>query len=287
MSDTSGRPPTYITYEIPESTHGTIFRNSRTPSPRPSGRELSIDLSHVWPADRLFYRLYQNDAPLSSYHPIRSRGDGEGNDRVGKVGVDEIAPPRTFGGLKRAIARAEGFNAGDFQSMHAFNSTETLEDGSPVFLGATNPGVFDHSPIELVVTPGAARSTPSVPRNPNNLPPAHPPNMLESAPSLPNFPHDVELPAYSNLLIHNKRLWTVDATGFAEPRVEAGNGYRIVGSLEPPGWVRARTQGNRRPAMIFDAAGELQHPIYLIEGSPLLVDRRKIRKERGFFGSLC
>ncbi|KAF8309623.1 hypothetical protein DL93DRAFT_1705505 [Clavulina sp. PMI_390] len=226
-----------------------------------SVRRLS-PLPHPQAPRYLYYRLYQNGGPLASYRMFGSDDDERG-DRIGRLHIDDLSPPRNIRCLKRYIALLEGFSPAHVEEIFlTSDSSESEEDTVRLDLSPGAPGCIPDAPIHGIILDGAHRS-----------PPARPlPRSLDSIASCrlsctPTSP-----------LIYKNILWNIDATGFAEPFTyrEEYTSWSIRGSCDPPGWREARIKS----ASLDPPPVKISGDSFANFGGPLLKEDRILVDDR-------
>ncbi|KAF8309655.1 hypothetical protein DL93DRAFT_2170220 [Clavulina sp. PMI_390] len=193
----------------------TTGDDSRVSAAEPSGSQSR--------SKYMYYRMFQNDGPISSYHALGSGGT-QGTGRIGRLRLDDLPPPRTIKILKRSIARREGFDPDATQQIYPYSSAQVLEDPSPLDDLMTEVGNDRHSPLEILIQDDASRSPQTT------LPSISPPKPLTS----------------------DFSFWITNEAGEIQPNFDRKHPYRLAMADPPPPWKRAHVKGKDKFALLWD-----------------------------------
>ncbi|KAF8314063.1 hypothetical protein DL93DRAFT_2155938 [Clavulina sp. PMI_390] len=249
----STQPPSYASFQVTPSENSSI----RTVSPLPTG-----DLE----AQYLYYCLHQDGGRIHTNQSYGSSDESLNGD-IGRLNTNALSPPRNIKGLKRYIARLEGFSGADIEEIFLTNEANEGEpDATRLDLSPNAPGRDPTTPIHVTLLDNAARA-PSGKHSGSTEP-----SGSSSAVALP--------PAASNILIHRNAIWNVDASGFAEPACAPGNSSQISGAREPPGWMGAHIKTDSGHAFELRMAEGPNAKWYQVwKKDYFLVDRRRTIKD--------
>ncbi|KAF8314065.1 hypothetical protein DL93DRAFT_2097468 [Clavulina sp. PMI_390] len=265
------QPPSYASFDVITNEASSI----RTISPPPSSNlpaqyllcQAASPGSHP---SLVYYCLYQHGSRLRT---TQTYGSSEENRKggIGRLDIHTLSPPRNVKGLKRCIAHLEGFQATEVEEIFLTSeSSEGEEDSARLDLSASAPGYDPNAAIHVTILDGALRAPPGDPSG--------------SAVPTGSRPTVVSPPVDSNILIHKNAVWSVDASGFAEPACLPGKSWQITGAKEPPGWIPARVKTDLGHVLEFRKSEEFEPTTnvrsYLVKrDEALLVDPRKIIKD--------
>ncbi|KAF8307851.1 hypothetical protein DL93DRAFT_2221905 [Clavulina sp. PMI_390] len=250
MSDSFSPPPRSASFDLVSD----ATESARTPSPSPPAQA----------SQHMYYRLYQDGVPLASYQAFGPSSDDRG-DRIGRLHIDDITPPRGIQSLKRYIARLEGFNIQGVANIFlSRDSVKGEEETTRLDFSTASPGSHPLIPVHAVILDGARRSLPQ--------------KLL-----LPVLHHTASpqlLSTHSSAMIYNDIFWDVNSNGYGEPALLSplDNSWSICGSCEPPGWKRAHIKKRSLDPLLLQK-NDLSRPTgYGVIGKSdaLLVDDRSI-----------
>jgi hypothetical protein len=98
----------------------------------------------------VFYRLYTEDGPIRSQHPVYSS-----DPFIGRTLARLVAPPHTTASLKRHLCHIEGFSSSMVDTAKLFVplSCLTAKDDSArlSLLASSGPGLSPQEPMALVL----------------------------------------------------------------------------------------------------------------------------------------
>ncbi|EDR09192.1 uncharacterized protein LACBIDRAFT_296570 [Laccaria bicolor S238N-H82] len=106
---------------------------------------------HPGPSARyVYYRLYTQEGPITSYNPIYSN-----NPFISRIIPRSVPPPRTAASLKRHLCKIEGFSAPESCTLYlSLSENVPVDGGTRLSLQADlGPGLSTSDPVALVVSP--------------------------------------------------------------------------------------------------------------------------------------
>jgi len=96
----------------------------------------------------LYYRLYDEDGPLSCQHPLQDDDPG-----LGRISVVQITPPHSANHIKRALRKTEKIPESSAVALYIDISGEhELDDETRVSTSGSGPGSDSLNALALVVT---------------------------------------------------------------------------------------------------------------------------------------
>ncbi|KAF8299646.1 hypothetical protein DL93DRAFT_2161065 [Clavulina sp. PMI_390] len=156
-------------------------------------------------------RLFQSDQPIPSYYCADIS-----NRAIGKILRISVAPPKTFGLFRRAIAKLEGFEAPDALNVYLPESDDPVQETTRISFIPGAPGTLADDPLSIIIVYSAQRKS-------------HIPGVLS-----PNSPSP----------------WSIDVDGVGQPGRDPNDPNFVLSSAMPPKW-RTATPDNAKTTSLY------------------------------------